>query len=159
MIQCIFHTITLGLGSWVYHRWTKGEEMGTVEQWPWTPVKWPSCGWDDTSNLGYFSLGEERDEWKARNRAYAQASANCGGSEGWQRPPWALWKRQKYSRKCLCLKEANQPEKANTTFFFFLHRMKTKKFLYILKNSIQEKCLFIFTCFKSKSLRGIGGNS
>lgn len=57
------------------------------------------------------------------------------------------------------LKKLINLRKQTPHFFFFLHRMKTKKFLYILKNSIQEKCLFIFTCFKSKSLRGIGGNS
>lgn len=110
---------TWGLGYIIGEQ--KGEEMGLVEQWPWSPVMGtlkPSYGWDDTSKIGYFSLGEEKEEWKARNSLSSVQCQLWGDRKDGREAPWALWKRQKYSRKCLCLKEANQPVKAHTTFLF-----------------------------------------
>lgn len=69
MIQYLFHTITLGLGSWVYHRGTKRRGDGPHGAMTLNPSKVAQCGQDETSKIGYFSLGEETEEWKARNRA------------------------------------------------------------------------------------------
>lgn len=47
-----------------------------------------------------------------------------------------------------------------STHYISLHflRMKTKIPIHS-KKIASKKCLFIFTCFRSKSLRGIGGTS
>lgn len=90
MTQYVFHTITLDLGSWVYHRGTKRRGDGPCGQAMASPVMGtlkPSYGWDDTSKIGYFSLGEEKKSGKPRKQSKLSPVCQLWGIGRGREPP------------------------------------------------------------------------